>query len=149
MRLRQIADMERTWTENGITLLKFFLHISQAEQERRFQARLDDPKKRWKAKKSDFKDRRLWGHFQRAYEESISYTTRRNAPWYVVPANHKWYRDVVIAQVLLQTMQEMKLKYPRKPGIKKLKLAGASFRVMMSSRRLSRPSPALRPSEQA
>jgi PPK2 family polyphosphate:nucleotide phosphotransferase len=115
IRMRQISDAERMWTENDITLLKFFLHISRKEQTKRFQARLDDPEKRWKVKQSDLKDRKLWRSFQHAYEDAISYTTRSYAPWYIVPADHKWYRDVVIAQVLLDALRRIDPKYPDNP----------------------------------
>ena len=114
MRLRQIADAERGWSENGITLLKFFLHISRDEQSQRFQARLDNPEKRWKIEESDFADRKRWPKFQRAYEEAIFHTARKHAPWYIVPADHKWYRDVVIAEVLLDALRRMNPKYPRR-----------------------------------
>jgi PPK2 family polyphosphate:nucleotide phosphotransferase len=113
MRLRQIADTERIWMENGVTLLKFFLHISREEQAKRFQARLDDAEKHWKVKPSDFRDRKLWPKFQRAYEEAISETARKHAPWFVVPADHKWYRDAVIAEILLDALQGMNPKYPK------------------------------------
>lgn len=120
MRLRQIADVERVWSENGITLLKFFLHISKDEQAKRFLARLDDPDKHWKVDESDFDDRKRWQQFQRAYEEAIFRTAREDAPWYVVPADHKWYRDVVIAEAVLDTLRRMDPKYPRR-SVKKLK----------------------------
>ncbi len=113
MRLRQITDTERIWSENGVTLLKFFLHISRREQAKRFQARLDDPEKQWKVKASDFRDRKLWAKFRRAYEEAISETARKKAPWFVVPADHKWYRDVVIAEILIDALREMDPKYPK------------------------------------
>jgi PPK2 family polyphosphate:nucleotide phosphotransferase len=120
-RLRQIEDAERSWSENGITLRKFFLHISKREQAKRFQARLHNPDKHWKVEESDFEDRRRWPSFQRAYEEAIFHTAREPAPWYVVPADHKWYRDVVIADVLLDTLRSMDPKYPRR-SLKELNL---------------------------
>lgn len=113
LRLRQIADAERMWSENGIALLKFLLHISRKEQTKRFQARLDDPEKHWKVKKSDLKDRKLWRSFQDAYEDAIFRTARRNAPWYIVPSDHKWFRDVVIAGVLLDALQQIDPRYPQ------------------------------------
>lgn len=113
MRLRQIADAERSWSENGITLVKFFLHISRKEQGKRFQARRDNPEKRWKVKESDFEDRKRWSRFQCAYEEAIFHTARECAPWYIVPADHKWYRDVIIAEVLVDILQRMDPKFPR------------------------------------
>jgi PPK2 family polyphosphate:nucleotide phosphotransferase len=111
-RLRQIADIERIWTENGIVIRKFFLHITRKEQTRRFKARLDTPEKRWKVEKSDFEDRKLWPKFQAVYEEILHRTATKAAPWYVVPADHKWYRDTVIAGVVLATLRAM---HPRIP----------------------------------
>jgi polyphosphate kinase 2 (PPK2 family) len=112
VRLRQIAELERIWVENGITVRKFFLHISYEEQTTRFQSRLDTPEKHWKVKDSDFADRKLWPQFRTAYEEAISRTSRRRAPWYLIPSDHKWYRDIAIAGVVLLTLREM---HPRLP----------------------------------
>jgi PPK2 family polyphosphate:nucleotide phosphotransferase len=107
VRLRQIADLERIWVENGITILKFLLHISYEEQMVRFQSRLDTPEKHWKVKDSDFADRKLWPQFRTAYEEAISRTSTKQAPWYLIPSDHKWYRDVAIAGVVLSTLRQM------------------------------------------
>lgn len=100
-------------------MLKFFLHISKQEQAKRFEARLHNPNKRWKVEESDFEDRKRWTQFQRTYEKTIFRTARDHAPWYVVPANHKWYRDVVVAEVLLDTLRRMDPNYPRR-SVKKL-----------------------------
>jgi len=112
IRLRQIAEMERSWTESGIAIRKFFLHISRKEQGSRFQKRLNDPEKHWKVQESDFADRKLWPKFQQAYEAVLSRTSTDYAPWYAVPADHKWYRDVVIAGAVLGTLRAMR---PRRP----------------------------------
>ena len=112
VRLRQIADIERTWSENGIVIRKFFLHISRKEQTDRFQARLNTPEKHWKIQKSDFADRKRWRHFQASYEEALSHTSTTNAPWYIIPADHKWYRDVAIAGIVLHALREMKPQIP-------------------------------------
>lgn len=112
MRLRQIADVERAWVENGITIRKIFLHISRAEQARRFQKRLDNPAKHWKVDESDFDDRQHWPRFQRAYDEALARTTTREAPWYVLPADHKWYRDVAIAGIVLAALKQMNPRLP-------------------------------------
>ena len=112
MRIRQMADFERTWAENGIVMRKFLLHISRDEQARRFQARLDTPDKHWKVKASDFSDRRLWPQFERAYEDAIARTARQYAPWYIIPSDHKWYRDIAIASVLLDTLRSLNLTIP-------------------------------------
>jgi polyphosphate kinase 2 (PPK2 family) len=112
MRLRQIADLERTWTENGMVIRKFFLHISREEQTERFRKRLANPTKHWKVEKSDFDDRTLWPTFQRVYEETLSRTSTAEAPWYIIPADHKWYRDVAVAGVVLGALKEMRPRVP-------------------------------------
>lgn len=113
IRLRQIADMERIWSENGVVIRKIFLHISREEQTRRFQSRLDRPEKHWKVKESDFEDRRLWESFQTVYEELLYRTTTKQVLWYIIPADHKWYRDVAIAGVLLAALREMRPRLPK------------------------------------
>jgi PPK2 family polyphosphate:nucleotide phosphotransferase len=122
VRLRQIADVERTWAENGIVIRKFFLHISRKEQSSRFKARLNTPKKQWKVQESDFKDRKLWPKFVAAYEETFSRTSVPNAPWCIIPADHKWYRDVAVAGVVLGALRSMRLRTPR-PTIDRSELA--------------------------
>jgi PPK2 family polyphosphate:nucleotide phosphotransferase len=112
LRLDQIADMERTWSENGTVIRKFFLHISRKEQTERYKARLEDPEKHWKMEQSDFSDRKLWPKFQAVYEEILNRTSTRHAPWYVIPADHKWYSDVAIAGVVLATLRSMKPQVP-------------------------------------
>ena len=111
-RLDQIADMERTWAENGTVIRKFFLHISRGEQTSRFKARLDTPEKHWKLERSDFDDRRRWPKFQSVYEELLGRTSAPHAPWYIVPADHKWYRDLVVAGVVLATLRAMRPRVP-------------------------------------
>lgn len=111
-RYDQINDFERLLAETGTTLLKFFLHIDQDEQKERLQARLDDPTKQWKFRKGDLDDRRLWGEFTRAYEDALSRTSTAHAPWYVVPANKKWYRNLVVATVLVQALEKLDMRYP-------------------------------------
>lgn len=123
MRLRQIADLERTWIENGMVIRKFFFHVSREKQTRRFQKRLDNPKKHWKVEKSDFEDRKLWPTFQRVYEETLSRTSTHEAPWYIIPADHKWYRDVAVAAVVLGALKKMRPRVPRpKLDLSKYKL---------------------------
>lgn len=106
-RLRQIADLERTWAENGTVIRKLFLHISREEQGRRFESRLDRPDKHWKVKDSDFADRKLWPKFQNIYQQILRRTSFEHAPWYMVPADHKWYRDLVVAGVVLEALRDM------------------------------------------
>lgn len=112
MRLRQIADVERAWTENGLVLRKFFLHISREEQTDRFRKRLENPDKHWKVEKSDFKDRERWPAFESIYEEALARTSTDRAPWYVIPADHKWYRDLAIAGIVLGALRQMKPRAP-------------------------------------
>ena len=120
-RLGQIREFESMLTENGITVRKFFLHISFEEQGRRLQARIDDPEKHWKLSEGDFAERKLWGEYQEAYDDIFAATSTDEAPWYVVPAEHKWHRNVAISGVIADTLSSMKLAYP-KPTIDVKKL---------------------------
>ena len=95
-----------------MTVLKFFLHIDRAEQKKRLQARLDEPHKRWKFNEEDLKERDLWADYTKAYETVLSKTSTTDAPWYIVPSNSKWYRDLVIATLLVETLRGLKMRYP-------------------------------------
>ncbi|MGH8532100.1 MAG: polyphosphate kinase 2 family protein, partial [Gammaproteobacteria bacterium] len=96
-----------------VILNKFFLHISKREQKSRLQARLDDPYKRWKFNPDDLKDRKRWPAYMRAYGDAISKTASGCAPWYIVPADHKWYRNLVVAAILVDTLQGLNMRYPQ------------------------------------
>jgi PPK2 family polyphosphate:nucleotide phosphotransferase len=111
-RYQEINDFERLLTQSGTVVLKFFLHIDRAEQKRRLVERLDDPAKRWKFQRSDVDDRRLWSPYMRAYEQAIERTSTKDAPWYVVPANRKWFRNLVVASVLVHTLEQLDLRFP-------------------------------------
>jgi PPK2 family polyphosphate:nucleotide phosphotransferase len=111
-RFAEIRNFERLLTDNGTIVLKFFLHIDPDEQKRRLRKRLDDPKRRWKFQLSDLADRKLWPEFMAAYEDALRETSAPYAPWYVVPANHKWYRDLVVATVLVSALAALKLRHP-------------------------------------
>ena len=111
-RFDQINEFERTLAENGTIILKFYLHIDLDEQKERLQARLDDPTKRWKFRLGDLEERKLWGNYMEAFEDVLSKTSTDYAPWYIVPANHKWYRDLVISSVLVDVLEGLKMKYP-------------------------------------
>ncbi len=111
-RYGHIRAFEQMLADEGTTIVKFYLHISKGEQAERLQARLDDPTKRWKFNAGDLEHRELWDAYQRAFEEAITETTTEAAPWYVVPANRKWYRDIVIAETLVSTLQSLDLHYP-------------------------------------
>ena len=122
-RYRQIVDFERLLAESGTTILKFFLHISNEEQRQRFQARLDDPNKRWKFRSGDLEDRALWNDYQAAYAEAISRTSTSAAPWYVIPADRKWFRDLAVASVLVQALENLKMRVPAgEPGLERLRI---------------------------
>lgn len=112
-RYEQINAFEKLLAENGTTILKFFLHISRDEQKERLQARLDDPSKHWKFSVGDLGERKLWDEYQAAYEDALNKTSTEYAPWYVVPANRKWYRDLVISTVLVDTLKGLKMEYPK------------------------------------
>jgi len=112
-RFDQINRFERMLAEEGTTILKFFLHIDLDEQKKRLQARLDDPTKQWKFNPDDLKERKLWYQYLEAYEEAISRTSTSWAPWYVIPANRKWYRNLVVASIIIKKLQQLKMKYPR------------------------------------
>jgi PPK2 family polyphosphate:nucleotide phosphotransferase len=107
-----INDFERGLTLGGITVLKFFLHISKDEQKRRLQRRLDNPDKRWKFDQSDIRERLLWDEYQEAYQDMINACSTEHAPWYVVPANKKWYRNLVVARTIADVLEAMDPRYP-------------------------------------
>jgi PPK2 family polyphosphate:nucleotide phosphotransferase len=111
-RYDQINDFERLLAETGTLVLKFFLHISKDEQKERLQARLDDPLKRWKFRKGDLLDRAKWNKYMGAYEDALARTSQKHAPWYIVPADKKWYRNLVVATVLVKALEELKIQLP-------------------------------------
>ena len=111
-RFEQINRFERTLAENGATILKFYLHIDLNEQKERLQARLDDPAKHWKFRLGDLEERKHWSEYMQAYEDVLNKTSTDYAPWYIVPANRKWFRDLVISSVLVDRLEGLKMKYP-------------------------------------
>ena len=111
-RYDQINEFERMLTENGTTIVKFFLSIDRDEQRERFQARYDDPTKRWKFSMGDLEERRLWDDYQAAFEEALTRTSTAWAPWYVIPANRKWFRDLAVASILADTIASLRPAYP-------------------------------------
>lgn len=110
-----INDFERMLADTGTTILKFFLHISKDEQKKRLQERLDDPDKRWKFRKGDLVDRSHWDEYMEAYEDLLSRTSQKWAPWYVVPADKKWFRNLVVATVLVETLEGLGIQTPPDP----------------------------------
>lgn len=111
-RYRHIREFERMLCDEGTRIVKFFLHISKEEQAERMQARLDEPDKHWKFRKGDLEDRKLWDDYQEAFRMALQETSTEYAPWYVVPANRKWYRNLVVSTVLIETLEDMDPKYP-------------------------------------
>jgi PPK2 family polyphosphate:nucleotide phosphotransferase len=107
-----INDFERMLALGGTRILKFYLHISPEEQLQRFKQRLDDPQRHWKISESDYSERDLWPKYVEAYEAALALTSTKRAPWYVIPANHKWFRDLAVSQIVADTMDEMGLHLP-------------------------------------
>jgi PPK2 family polyphosphate:nucleotide phosphotransferase len=112
-RFEDIRNSERYLTRNGIVIRKFFLNISKKEQKRRFLERLDNPEKNWKFSAADVREREFWDDYMNAYEETIAATSKKHAPWYVVPADNKWYTRLVVAAAIVDAMEELKLSYPK------------------------------------
>jgi PPK2 family polyphosphate:nucleotide phosphotransferase len=111
-RFRHVVEFERMLAEEGTTIVKIYLHISKDEQKQRLESRLENPDKHWKFNPDDLKDRALWDNFMETYEEVISKTSTEHAPWYVVPANRKWYRNLVVARIMLDTLKKLDMEFP-------------------------------------
>ena len=111
-RFDDICNFERYLTRNGIVILKFFLHVSKKEQQQRFLARIDDPAKNWKFSINDVHEREHWDEYMHAYEETIKHTASKYAPWYCVPADHKWFTRLVVAAAIVETLAALNLEYP-------------------------------------
>ena len=112
-RYQHINAFEEMLTENGVTLLKFFLHISRGEQERRIEERLADPHKNWKFSEADIKERRYWKKYQQVYEDAVGHCSTSYAPWHVIPADHKWFRNYAVSDVLVQTLDSFHMRFPK------------------------------------
>jgi PPK2 family polyphosphate:nucleotide phosphotransferase len=112
LRYEHINHFERLLADSGTRILKFYLHISKKEQKERLQARLDDPSKHWKFSIGDLAVRERWDEYMKAYEEALTRCHTEYAPWYIVPANRKWYRDLVVTRAIVQAMERMNLAYP-------------------------------------
>jgi PPK2 family polyphosphate:nucleotide phosphotransferase len=121
-RYRQIRDFERYMQENGITVIKLFLHVSQKEQAGRLLERIDNPEKNWKFSVADLHERQFWGRYQDAYEDMIRETATDAAPWYVIPADRKWFARLLISEILVQRLKELPLKSPELSDEEKAKL---------------------------
>jgi PPK2 family polyphosphate:nucleotide phosphotransferase len=107
-----INDFESMLSQNSTTILKFYLHIDPDEQLKRFKQRLDDPSRHWKISESDYSERELWPQYVEAYEDAMAATSTKRAPWYVIPSNHKWFRNLAVSQIIADSMEEMGLKLP-------------------------------------
>ncbi len=116
-RYDDIVAFESLLTQGGMTIVKCCLLISKDEQRRRFEERLKDPQKRWKFQRGDLEDRALWKEYQSAYSEAIERTSTDAAPWYIIPADHKWYRNWAVSRLLIETLTEMDPKYPQPPNL--------------------------------
>ena len=112
-RFHDIRSFERYLTRNGVCIRKFFLNVSKKEQKKRFLERIDEPEKNWKFSASDAKEREYWGDYMQAYEDMIQNTATKQAPWYVVPADNKWFTRVVVAAAVIEALDDLDLKYPK------------------------------------
>ena len=129
-RFEDINAMESYLSRNGIAVLKFFLHISKKEQKRRFLERLDHPDKNWKFSTADVKERACWSAYQDAYEDMIRHTASKHAPWYVVPADNKWFTRLVVAAAVVDRLKSLKLMYPKISGAQKAELEAARKQLL-------------------
>jgi len=111
-RYTDINNFEQMLAEEGATILKFYLNLARDVQKERLQERLDDPKKRWKFNPADLKERALWDDYISAYQDAVSETSTEWAPWYVIPANHNWYRNLTVASIIVKALEDLKMKYP-------------------------------------
>lgn len=130
MRYEQIRNFEDTIAENGTIVLKFFLHLSKEEQKVRFLERIDDPEKNWKFSFGDIKERGHWDEYQKAYEDAINETSTKKAPWYVVPADNKWFTRAAIANIVADKLEKLDIEYPELPQKEKDKLADAKAHLL-------------------
>jgi PPK2 family polyphosphate:nucleotide phosphotransferase len=129
-RFEDINALERYLTRNGIAIVKFFLHVSKKEQKRRFLARLDQPDKNWKFSTADVQERQCWDDYQNAYEDMIQNTASPHAPWYVVPADNKWFTRLVVAAGVVDALKALKLSYPKIDGAQKTELDAARKQLL-------------------
>jgi PPK2 family polyphosphate:nucleotide phosphotransferase len=124
-RFEQINQFEKHLYENGIVVVKFFLHVSKEEQKDRFLKRIDEPEKNWKFSAADVKERAYWDAYMRAYEEAISHTSTKWAPWYVIPADQKWFTRLAVAAILIRELEKLRLAYPQVSKERRVEMAEA------------------------
>ncbi len=111
-RYEHVVDFEKMLTDEGTTVIKIFLHISKEEQRERLQSRLDEPDKNWKFNQGDLEDRALWSKFMEAYSDVLPKTSTEKAPWYIIPADRKWYRNLIVSDILIKTLKGLDMSYP-------------------------------------
>lgn len=116
MRYRQINDFERYLYETGTYIVKFFLNISRDEQKKRFLKRIEDPAKNWKITEEDIAEREYWNEYQKCYQEAISKTSTKHAPWYIIPGDKKWFAHLAVSEVIVETMKSMDINFPKVEG---------------------------------
>ena len=136
-RYKDISNYERYLTRNGIVVRKFFLHVSRGEQRRRFLARLEDPAKNWKFSARDVEERQCWDDYQEAYEDAIRATADRDAPWYVVPADHKWFTRLMVGAAVVEALKDLDLAYPQPGPTEQAALRKAQRQLLAEERRKS------------
>jgi PPK2 family polyphosphate:nucleotide phosphotransferase len=129
-RYKQINRFEKNIAQSGTVVLKFFLHLSKDEQRKRFLERIDNPEKNWKFSFGDINERGYWNEYQKAYEDALSQTSTQQAPWYVIPADNKWFARTAIANIIVQTLEGLDLKYPDLPAEEKAKLTDAKKKLL-------------------
>jgi PPK2 family polyphosphate:nucleotide phosphotransferase len=132
-RFQDIRGFERYLARNGVAILKFFLHVSKEEQKKRFLERIEEPEKNWKFSRSDVKEREHWDDYMEAYEDMIRNTATKAAPWYVVPADNKWFARIVVAAAVIDALDSLDLKYPKADG-RKLKELAAAKRALQAGK---------------
>ncbi len=115
-RYEQINAFEKLLADNGVTILKFFLHISKEEQKRRFRKRLEDPRKHWKLSQKDFDERAFWEDYMQAYTEALARCSTPWAPWYIIPSDRKWYRNLAVSQIIVEVLEQLDMQFPP-PGM--------------------------------
>jgi PPK2 family polyphosphate:nucleotide phosphotransferase len=125
-RFEDICALERYLSRNGIVIRKFYLNISRKEQKRRFLARLQEPEKNWKFSAADVREREYWDDYMRAYEDMIAHTATKHAPWYVIPADNKWFTRLVVAATIIDALEELSLSYPKLDGEQRKQLQAAA-----------------------
>ena len=128
-RFKDINAFEHYLARNGTVVRKFFLHVSKDEQKKRFLSRLDEPEKNWKFSSADLRQRERWDDYVNAYEDMIRHTATAHAPWYVVPADHKWFMHLVVASAIVDTLESLNLAFPKvdKARLKEIKAARATL----------------------